>query len=243
VRITIAQLRVEPDIARNAERMLAVIRDARPGDWIAFPEGMLSGYFPERDTFVRELDADAIDRRIRDIGADVRRVGCHCIFGAVTKRDGAWHNAVIIQSAAAASSEYDKVELSRLDRCHFTPGAAAGVYAVGEVRIGVQACRELLFPARWMTLKAQGAQVVFHINNAVKPHDDVWRHVLIARAIENSVFVCSVNNAAPPQRLASYLIDPSGRVLAESTPQTDQVMTCDIDLGAVIQTLAERSDF
>jgi hypothetical protein len=52
------------------------------------------------------------------------------------------------------------------------------VYAVDGVKAGVQICWELLFPWQWAQLKRDGAQVVFHVNNAVKPEDAFWEHVL-----------------------------------------------------------------
>jgi predicted amidohydrolase len=56
--------------------------------------------------------------------------------------------------------------------------------------------------------------------------------VIIARAVENGVFVCSVNNAASPQALASYVVSPSGEVLAKTDTQTEQILSCEIDLSA-----------
>jgi predicted amidohydrolase len=78
----------------------------------------------------------------------------------------------------------------------------------------------------------KGARLIVHVNNAIKPIDAVWEHVIVARAVENGVFVCSVNNAAAPQALASYVISPSGDVLLKTATQTEQVVSCDLDLAA-----------
>jgi predicted amidohydrolase len=107
-------------------------------------------------------------------------------------------------------SWYDKHTLSSLDSRHFVPGDELSVYAVNDVTAGVQICWELLFPRQWAQLKREGAQVVFHVNNAVKREDAFWEHVLLTRAFENRYFVCSVNNAATTQTLPSYVIAPSG---------------------------------
>jgi predicted amidohydrolase len=243
MRVTIAQLHVRRDFAANKANILSVLRDARPGDWVVFPEGALSGYFPEDDGFVRDLDPAAIDEGIREIEDAAGRSRCHCLFGTALRQDEVWRNAVVIHDANGTKAVYHKVGLSRLDKHHFVPGSEVPTFVVGGVTIGVQVCRELMLPAPWLALKQGGAQVVFHINNAIKPHDRIWEHLLVARALENGVFVCSTNNCAPPQELTSYLIDPSGRPLVTARKQTEEVITHDIDLGAVIPVLEQRQDF
>lgn len=101
------------------------------------------------------------------------------------------------------------------------------------VKVGVQICWELLFPGQWAQLKADGAQVVFHLNNAVKPEDAFWEHLLLARAHENGYFVASANNAAASQALPSYLIAPSGETLLRSDPQVEQVLAVEVDPSRV----------
>jgi predicted amidohydrolase len=41
--IRIAQLFVGREVAENANKILAVLRDTSPGEWVVFPEGALSG--------------------------------------------------------------------------------------------------------------------------------------------------------------------------------------------------------
>lgn len=138
---------------------------------------------------------------------------------------------------------HDKVALSRLDREHFEPGYGAAVVQVEGLIFGVQACRELLFPEVWSKLKSDGAKIIFHINNAVQKHDALWENILIARAIESGIFVCSVNNALPPQMLTSYLISPSGEILRKADTQVEESMSAEIDLTLVIEDLGSRTDY
>ncbi|MFZ5830829.1 MAG: carbon-nitrogen hydrolase family protein [Planctomycetota bacterium] len=243
MKISIAQIIVGRDIAANQIRMRAALESAQPGDWVVFPEGVLSGYFPDDEVFMSGLDAERIEVAIREIGSVVGARQCNCIFGTATFADGAWRNSVVVVTAGGQRHTYHKIELSGLDRRHFTPGAASEAIRAGDLSFGVLACRELLFPAMWSRLKQAGAQIVFHINNAIQPHDRIWNHIFVARAIEQGLFVCSVNNGAPPQELASYLIAPSGQVLLKTQTCCDDFVSAEINPGDAIPDLASRSDF
>jgi predicted amidohydrolase len=243
MKISIAQLIVGRDIAANLNRMRAVLESAQPAEWVVFPEGTLSGYFPDDDGFMRSLNGQSIEAGIREIESIVRARRCNCIFGTATLADGSLRNSVVTVSADGQRNVYHKIELSGLDRRHFITGTASEVIRVGDLTFGVLACRELLFPAMWSRLKQAGAQVVFHINNAIQPHDRIWDHFFIARAIEQGLFVCSVNNGAPPQELASHLVAPSGQVLLKTKTGCDDLVSADINPADAIPDLALRTDF
>ena len=117
------------------------------------------------------------------------------------------------------------------------------VFHINGIHVGIQLCRELLFPNQWAQLRQAGVKMVIHLNNATKPHDAIWEHVVITRALEHAMYVCSVNNAAPPQELTSYLVAPNGKLLLKADPQTEEVLTANIDLATVVQNVGERSDF
>ena len=57
------------------------------------------------------------------------------------------------------------------------------------------------------------------------------------------MFVCSVNNAAAPQQLTSYLIAPDGSLMLKAEPQTEQVLTATIDLANVVPSVGDRTEF
>lgn len=243
MKITIAQLVVGRDISANLMRMKAVLESASPGDWVVFPEGVLSGYFPEDVAFMDGLDPDRIEAGISEIEKVVQASKCNCIFGSATYSGNAWHNSVVTITDEAQKYLYHKIELSGLDRLRFEPGTTSDVIRTGDLTFGVLACREVLFPAMWSKLKQAGAQIVFHINNAIQPHDRIWDHIFITRAIEQGIFVCSVNNGSPPQELASCLIAPSGQILIKTKSGCDDLQSAEIDLGAAIPDLASRTDF
>ncbi|NDD64909.1 MAG: carbon-nitrogen hydrolase family protein [Acidobacteria bacterium] len=243
MKIRIVQLGVREELAANRARIEAAIDSAQADEWVVFPEGVLSGYFPERPDYTARLDAGKIATAIDEIERLVRARGCNCLLGTALPSAAGWHNSVILLTSTGDRHIHHKVELSALDRQVFAPGTAVTPYSVGGLKLGLQACRELLFPQTWGDLKAAGVQIVFHLNNAIQPHDALWEHILITRAIEQSIFVCSVNNGQEPQGLASYLIAPSGRVVLKTEVQRDQALAAEIDLNEVIPDLSRRTDY
>jgi predicted amidohydrolase len=232
MRLTMAQVRVERDVATNAAKIRSIVREARADEWVVFPEGAISGYFPQDESFLTG-DSRPVTDAVDAICADARQRRCGLVLGSALYVDGAWRNSVIVQNPDGRSWRYDKIELSELDARHFTAGHELPVYETGDAALGIQVCRELLFPVAWHSLASDGARLIVHVNNAIKPIDAVWEHVIIARAVENGVFVCSVNNAAAPQALASYVVSPAGEVLAKTDTQTEQIVSCEIDLSAI----------
>jgi predicted amidohydrolase len=243
MKIKVAQLVVRRDWRTNQARMLEVLNSAQADEWVVFPEGMLSGYFPDDPTYLPQLDMPSLTAAIAELKQVVMRQRCNCLFGTAWLQDNKWHNSVVALTQAGAQHLHHKVELSELDRRVFAAGSTTSAYSVGALTFGMQACRELLFPQTWSGLKAAGAQIVFHINNAIQPHDALWEHILITRAIEQSIFVCSVNNAAAPQALASYLIAPSGKVLLKTNAQQEQSLSAEINHAEVIADLSLRTDY
>ncbi|MCP4609570.1 MAG: carbon-nitrogen hydrolase family protein [Planctomycetes bacterium] len=243
MKLTISQFSIEPDIGANKDKMLSVIQSAGRNEWIIFPEGALSGYFPDKGSYFEELDRAELTNAMTEIADEVKRCGCYCLYGSATYGDEDWLNSVVIESHSGQRQLYHKIELSALDHKHFKPGREVPVYRLDGVTFGVQMCRELIFPEAWQSLQKQGAQVVFHINNALNEHDQIWRSISIARAVENANFVCSVNNGAFGQKLSSHVVSPSGKVILETEPSQEQRISVDVDLSEVIGNLANRRDY
>lgn len=243
MKIHIAQLVVETELSVNFAKIKRVLAGVQSGEWVVFPEASLSGYFPDAPNYTSRLNAAEIEQAIVEIHDFVRARGCFCVLGTARHSKGKWENAAVVLSPTGPAETYAKIQLSALDARHFRPGPFVPVFHIDGVRVGIQLCRELLFPNQWAQLRQAGVKMVIHLNNAIKPHDAIWEHVLITRALEHAMYVCSINNAAPPQELTSYLVAPNGKLLLKAARQTEEVLTTNIDLTAVVQNVGERSDF
>lgn len=229
MKIRIAQLPVTKSIQGNVKKVLSVLDNSNSGEWVLFPEGIISGYYPEEDTFISNLDQNEIEDAITKIEEFVKEKDITCLIGSAIKIEDKWYNCTIFLSPKQKII-YQKNNLSNLDRNHFSPGKELITYTSDNVTFGIQMCRELVFPEQWKLLKQEGAKVILHINNSIKINDKVREHMLVARAFENQVWICSVNNASAPQTMCSMIIDPMGSIIWQSTPQKEETYVTDIDL-------------
>jgi len=227
--VKLAQLKVSPNISLNVEKIKKILTTAKSGEWILFPEGMISGYYPEDDDFLKKLDNTEIEKAIGEIEDLVFTKKANCLIGTALKIKDQWFNTTIILSNGQRKI-YRKNNLSILDRQHFSAGSEIKVMSDDSFLFGVAMCRELIFPEQWRLLKKKKAQVIFHINNAIRPIDKLRENVLITRALENQYWVCSVNNATAPQTMKSMVINPQGEIVWASTPQKEELGEVNIDL-------------
>ena len=80
-------------------------------------------------------------------------------------------------------------------------------------------CYDLRFPELSRRLALEGADVIVVSAQWPRPRQDHWRTLLLARAIENQLFVVAANCCGLIGKLdyfgMSMIIDPKGEVLAE----------------------------
>lgn len=232
MKITVAQLIVTKDIQSNLKKISFTLESSHEKEWVIFPEGMLSGYYPQEDSYPKNIDFNSIEQGINVIKDMVSKKRCNCIFGTAYFKDEEWYNSSIF-IGNNKSFIYHKNNLATLDRRCFKQGNEISTLDYQGVRFGIQMCRELVFPEQWKLLKHQGAQIIFHINNAIKIEDEVRSHLLVTRAYENQYFVCSVNNADYPQTQPSVVIAPNGGVLFQSKTRQEQVTAVKVNLSLV----------
>lgn len=232
MKIKLAQLATSSDITNNKKRIIEVINNTNKDTVVIFPEGMLTGYYPEKENFVQNIDKPMLAPSIEEIAEVTMKSRCAVIFGSISFENGRAYNSSYL-TYRGNTQEYRKCNLSTLDRHHFHPGNKLEVYTILDATAGIQMCRENAFPEQWTYLKTLGAKVVFHPNNAVAKYDGKKRHLLISRAMENQIFVVSVNTFNESGPLPSLVINPYGDVIYEAPLHTEAIKELEIDLNEV----------
>lgn len=240
--IALAQLQIEPDSPdTNVERALAAIEDAadRGCDLVALPEIFDVGYF-SFDSYTREaepldgptitrLQEAATDHEIAVLaGTVVEDLGASTARGFDTPaEDGYANTAVFIDGDGERAGVYRKHHLFGYDsreQSLLVPGESLCVVESGGFSIGVTTCYDLRFPGLYRQLVDQGATMVLVPSAWPYPRVEHWRVLAQARAIENLLYVATINGVGEFEDATlcgrSTVYDPWGTTVAGAGAET-----------------------
>jgi omega-amidase len=133
---------------------------------------------------------------------------------------------------------YRKLHLFRLTDEHLFYGAGDKVMTLDTSfgRIGLMICYDLRFPELARQLFLADAQMVIVSAQWPKPRQHHWRHLTVARAIENQLFMVCANRTGRDEDLVfpgmSMVVDPLGEILADAG-STDQTAAAVIEMDQV----------
>ncbi len=236
VPVAVAQVPVCWSVRRNVGTILDAIGSAGAGTVLVLPECTLSGY-DDQLSGLGGLDPAELAAGRGEVARAARRAGVHVFCGTLLSGHGRWWNAAYYFPPDGEPWVYRKVNLARHERGRLAAGAALPTLRIqlpgGELRAGVQLCREIRFPEQWACLARQGAQLLIYLTYAVNPAEPpgVWRAHLISRAAETQRFVLAANVAGENQHCPSMIISPRGQVLAEAATGGPEILRHTIDLA------------
>jgi predicted amidohydrolase len=217
-RIAIAQTAITQDFQENVATAIRFVERCT-SDVLLFPEGMISGYYPENPNYLHELDVAEIEQGLGELSKKIREKQIEVIIGTAIKQNDKWYNTAFWFNKRGHSKYiYRKCNLSNLDRLHFSFGSELETTKIDGIDAGIQLCREIKYPEPWLYLKLQGAKIVFHLNNNQSGFDN-WVALYQTRAFENQMFVVSVNVSHDGQKLFSYVINPKGEIILQTGDQ------------------------
>ncbi|GAB3794285.1 carbon-nitrogen family hydrolase [Virgibacillus kimchii] len=212
---------------------------AEKPDTIVLPELWNSGY--ALDTLAEKADING-ERTKAFLGALAKKHGIHIIGGSVgNKKDGKLFNSsFVFNRDGELVYEYDKIHLvPMLNEHHFLNGGErqAEVFELDGIKMGLITCYDLRFPELARQLALDGATVLHIVAQWPKARKDHWRHLQLARAIENQQFIISSNTVGYCDNTEfagnSMVIDPWGNELAFGDPSKKETLTVSIDLSIV----------
>lgn len=216
----------EPD--KNLESVLHLIgkamdRDNKP-DVIVLPEMWNTGYALERIQDIADVNGQQTQQMLTMLAA---RYGVNIVGGSVSVREGNQiYNRVYVASRNGdIVSSYDKVHLFQLmdEHIYLSAGNGLGTFMLDGVKCGVIICYDLRFPEWSRTMALQGTEVLFVPAEWPHPRLHHWNTLLMARAIENQMYVVACNRVGTSKGVNgqettffghSAIIDPWGETIA-----------------------------
>lgn len=227
------------DPEANFNHLQDKLREAmkeRP-DVIVFPELWSTGYDLTR---IREI-GDEDGKRTRAFLANFAKANnVHLVGGSIAEIVGekAYNSSFVFDREGEYIARYRKVHLFRLmeEEKYLNAGDSLGLFHLEGTKAGVMICYDIRFPEFMRRLALEGAKVVFVPAEWPYPRLHHWRTLLMARAIENQIYIVACNrvgNGAGTEFFGhSMIIDPWGEVLAEGDEQ-ESILSAEIDIAAV----------
>ena len=185
-----------------------------------------------------------------------RTQGIFIVCGSIFEKveENKVHNtSVIVGRSGEILARYAKVHLFDVDiqdkiRYKESENVVAGQGIVtanmGDVKTGLSICYDLRFCELYRSLALNGAKIIFIPSAFTSTTGEYhWEPLVIARAIENQVFVVAANQiGTSPNNITCYgksmIVDPWGRVLAKAK-ESESVITAEVDLNLLGEVRAE----
>ncbi len=205
-----------------------------------------------------------------DLAAE-RGIGFCLGYAERTPEGHRFNTQILVDRTARIVGKYRKVHLpghadfdpkrafQHLEKRYFAPGDLGfPVWRMAGGVMGMLVCNDRRWPEAWRMLGLQGVELVMlgyntpAVNSqkaAEGPANRLFHHKLVmqAGAYQNSCWAVAVAKAGVedghPLIGGSIIVDPDGRIVAEATSETDELLVHDIDLEATRFGKATIFDF
>lgn len=148
------------------------------------------------------------------------------------------NTSFVIDRKGNIVGRYDKIHMYKVNKPDYKfdeqddtiPGNKIGIFELDGIKIGVGICFDLRFPEYFRELTKEGAKVIFlpsHFNK--KTGDIAWDVLTRARAIENQVYFCAVNQTGENLCANTRVVSYNGEII-KSLNKEEGVLTVDLDL-------------
>ena len=148
------------------------------------------------------------------------------------------NTSFIINRNGNIVGRYDKIHLYKVNKADFQldeqddtiPGKELGIFELDDIKIGVGICFDLRFPEYFRELTRRGAEIIFlpsHFNKSTGAI--AWDVLTKARAIENQIYFCAVNQTGEKLCGETKVISYTGEIL-KSLGKEEGILTIDLDL-------------
>ncbi len=154
----------------------------------------------------------------------------YVVGSGLEKADGGYYNTLIAASPAGKTiATYRKVHPFQAEKTVFGGGDRVVLFDAKGIKVGVDICYDIRFPELTRTMALEGAQLILVPGAFPDPRSAHWDSLLIARAIENQLYVAAANRVGRGFDGKTYfghsqMIDPSGVRLTRMTSE-EQVFT------------------
>lgn len=220
---------------RNIDELERLIRSGH-ADLYILPEMAYTGYQLKNADELKTI-ADKVDSRsISRFAKLSKELNAAIILGfPELAADGKIYNSSIFITPEGGRHIYRKTHSFYKEKLFFSPGNTGfDVYEWCGVKIGLAICFDWYFSESFRTLALKGADIIAHCSNLVMPY---CQTVDFARAIENRIYIATVNRIGTEERDGekltftggSVLVSPKGEYLIKAPVESTGIFISEID--------------
>lgn len=222
----------EANISQCVNRLKSV-----KADLVVLPELFATGYQFVSIDETRVLAEEVPDGPTLVAMAELACKNNFYLVGGFAEKEGErLYNSAFLIGPEGLIGVYRKSHLFSDEKRWFIPGNTPyRVHDIGLAKIGIMICFDWIFPEVARTLALLGADIICHPANLVLPH---CPQATITRSLENRVFIILANRIGTEERGEnlpldfigkSRVVDPTGKVLAHSSSDAEEVVIVEID--------------
>jgi len=237
MRAAVIQLSSQDDVAKNLERVRALVAEAaRAGaELVALPENFaFMGEEAQKREIAESTEDDARGPITTAITSAAREHGLWIVAGGMPEASGdaarPFNTSLLVAPDGRVVARYRKIHLFDVDLPDGTKllesgatraGSEPVVAEIASTKLGMTICYDLRFPELYRRLVEAGVRIVtVPAAFTLTTGKDHWHVLLRARAIENQVFVLApAQHGRHPRGRTTYgkslIVDPWGDVLAQ----------------------------
>ena len=129
---------------------------------------------------------------------------------------------------------YDKVNLFEPmnETTHFTAGVKPVLFNISDKKIGVSICYDIRFPNHYDQLKELGADIIIIPAAFPRVRIDVWKKLLIERAIQTNLTVIGINAVGDDGTNefggSSMVVAPDGSLIAQADEINETIIEVEV---------------
>jgi omega-amidase len=215
------------DIGANLEHISSLIsRAGDDTDLVVLPEMFTTAFSMDPSRLAETMDG----RTVRWMKEKASAGGFALCGSVIIREDDRFFNRMLFVTPDGNVTLYDKRHLHSMSGEHtiYSRGNERVIKSYMEFSFNLQVCYDLRFPV-WIRNRGDSDVIIFSANwPAVR--SNVWKSLLVARAIENQCYVIGVNRVGTNPDGTSYsgdsvIVNPMGETLVSLEPFAEGVIS------------------
>lgn len=235
---------IENSIVKAAEKKSRII---------CFPEACIPGMRGIGEE-IEDIAEDTLKKHLQSICTMAKKNNINVILPMEYYFDSKRMNvAFFIDDNGEIKGTQTKNQFDPAEDDLYYEGTERKLFTVDNIKIGISICHEgFRYPETVRWAARRGAKIIFHpfcagsntegVNPCswLDPNAPYYEKAIMCRALENTVYMASVNYAFKYQDASTCIVDPYGKLVDHLAYGVIDVLTQEIDIPQATNLLADR---